>query len=852
MRNLPSGTVTFLFTDIEGSTRLLEQLGAEYEGVLAEHRRLIREAVTAHEGVEVDMQGDAFLVAFQRATDAVAAAADAQRALQQTPVRVRMGIHTGEPTRTEEGYVGVDLHRGARVVAAGHGGQVLLSQVTRDLCADFRVRDLGEHRLKDLSEPQRLYQLLGEDLESDFPPPKTLENRPTNLPVQPTPLVGREQELRELLELLGREQVRLVTLTGPGGTGKTRLALQAAAELVEAYPDGVWFVNLAALTDPELVLPTIAQTLAIKEQPGEAIFETVAQRLREQRTLLVLDNFEQVLAAAPVVARLLQAAPQLNVIVTSRSPLRLQAEQEYPVPHLAEAEAVALFAERAQAAKPSFSLNGNRPVVAEICRRLDQLPLAIELAAARIKLLPESALLERLSDRLKLLTGGPRDVEARQRTLRAAIDWSYELLSEEEQIVLRRLAIFAGGCTFDAAEAVCNLDGAVDAFDGIASLVEKSLLRQEEAEGEPRFVMLETIHEYTREKLEASGEADALRTRHAQYFLELADALFDEFAEARDSHGFVRFEDEQDNFRAAISTLHERGGTEALQLARRLWLSWLTRGQLHEGERAVDLALKAGHDAPAPLRAWMLGVLGEFPRFRGEHKRAIELKQEALQASRTLGMDRVTTALLCDIAESLEFLGDRERAHELLDEALELEERSQDPRRTRARAAAAELAMARHDYDDALCRYEEILEILRPFRREETTAYVWVLSSHGECLRRLGDRAGSAMRFREAITLAMEFRILTWLPDVLQGLAHIAAAEAPYRSAVLLGASTAVCAETGLAGDSIADEAVKEAVRQQLQTATFDLAMTEGSAKSVDEAAAYALATLEALRFSNG
>ena len=306
-----------------------------------------------------------------------------------------------------------------------------------------------------------------------------------------------------------------------------------------------------------------------------------------------------------------------------------------------------------------------------------------------------------------------------------------------------------------------------------------------------------------------------------------------------------------------MSTLVERGGIEALQLARRLWVSWLTRGQLNEGERAIELALEAGRDAPAPLRTRMLGVLAEFPRFRGEDKRAIELKQEPLQASRELGMDRLTIALLCDIAESLACLGDRERAYELLGEALELEERTQDPRRTRARAAAAELAMARHEYDDALCRYEEILEILRPIRREETTSYVWALGGHGECLRRLDDRTGAATQFREAIALAIEFRIVTWLPDVLQGLAHLAAVEAPDRSAVLLGASTAARAKTGAAperapGDYMGDEAIADAVREQLGPGRFDLAVGQGADMSVDEAAAYALETLEVIGVANG
>ncbi|MCA1678995.1 MAG: adenylate/guanylate cyclase domain-containing protein, partial [Actinobacteria bacterium] len=471
----------------------------------AEHRRLLRTAFAEHCGCEVDTQGDAFFYAFPRAHDAVAGAVAAQRALaahawpEGLALRVRIGIHTGEPTATGEGYVGIDVHRAARVMSAGHGGQVLLTQSTRDLLPEklsdaVSLRDLGEHRLKDLTHPQRIYQLAIPGLENDFPALKTLEARPTNLPIQPTPLIGREQQVTEAVSLVRREGIRLVTLTGAGGTGKTRLALQVAAELLGDFEDGVFFVDLAPITDPQLFVPTVARTLSVRERPGESLSETLKDYLRDKKLLLVFDNFEQLLDAGPAVSALLAGAPHLKALVTSRAPLHVSGEHEYSVPplavpdlirseppaRLAAYEAVQLFLERAQAVKPEFELTSeNAPAVAEICARLDGLPLAIELGAARVRILSPQALLGRLSQRLALLTGGARDAPARQRTLRDTIEWSYGLLNASEQRLFARLSVFLGGRTIDAAEAVC--DPAVDlgaaVFEGLASLVEKSLLR---------------------------------------------------------------------------------------------------------------------------------------------------------------------------------------------------------------------------------------------------------------------------------------------------------------------------------------------------------------------------------------
>ncbi len=591
MTQLPTGTVTFLFTDIEGSTRLLQRLGDAYARALGESQTLLRGAWAAHDGAEVDTQGDAFLVAFSSAPQAVAAAAEGARALASHPwpdgasLRARMGLHTGTAQLVGGHYIGLDVHRAARIAAAGHGSQILLSQATRELAAQAlpagcELRALGAHRLKDLQRPEPLSQLVLAGLPADFPPLKSLDLHHSNLPVQPTPLLGREEQVAALTALLRRDGARLVTLTGPGGIGKTRLAVQVAAELIEDFPDGVWFVRLSRLVDPALVLPTIAQTLGLKEQGSTPFAETLRAHLTEKRLLLLLDNVEQVVAAASEVARLLEACAGVKALVTSRIPLRLRGEREYalaplPLPErgsgqlareLSQYAAVALFIERAQAARADFTVTAaNAPAIAEICARLDGLPLAIELAAARVKLLPPEALLARLVHSLTLLTGGARDLEERQQTMRAAIAWSEDLLTPEERSLFRRLAVFAGGATLEAVEAVClaptgaePLD--LDALEGLGALVDQSLVQQraEEGEdGEPRFGMLQVIHEYALERLaasgETSGEAEALRRAHAAYYLALAERAKPVLFGPEEGVWVKRLEREHDNLRAALA-----------------------------------------------------------------------------------------------------------------------------------------------------------------------------------------------------------------------------------------------------------------------------------------------------------
>ena len=476
---LPSGTVTFLFTDVEGSTRLLHDLGAEaYADALAEHRRVVREACARHGGAEVDTQGDAFFFAFPTATGALAAAADfTERFRLEGPIRVRAGLHTGTPLLAEEGYVGDDVHRAARIAAVGHGGQVLVSATTAPL-VDVELTDLGEHRLKDLSSPEHIYQLGDDDL------PRLESLHQTNLPVPSTPFLGRERELSEVLKLLSREDVRILTLTGPGGTGKTRLAAQVAGLASGQYPHGVWWVPLAPLRDPELVLATAEQALGARNG--------LAEHIVEKRLLLLFDNFEHMIEAAAGLAELLASCPNLDLLVTSREPLHISGEQEYSVPPLRHEEGVGFFVTRARAVEPDFELD---EAVTEICRGLDDLPLALELAAARVKVLSPKQILARLDQRLPLLTGGARDAPERQRTLRATIEWSYELLTREEQHLFARLSVFVGGCTLEAVEEVAGAD-----LDTLQSLVDKSLLRL----SEDRYWMLETIREYAGERLDAA------------------------------------------------------------------------------------------------------------------------------------------------------------------------------------------------------------------------------------------------------------------------------------------------------------------------------------------------------------
>ena len=606
-RELPTGTVTFVFTDIEGSTRLMQQLGADaYADQLAQHRRALRDAFVRYDGVEVDTQGDSFFISFATAPAAIAAAAEAQHVLAGGPVRVRMGIHTGTPHVTDEGYVGPDVHRAARIAAAGHGGQILVSSSTASLVDSDSLRDLGEHRLKDLAAPERIFQLGGEA----FPPLTSLQQ--TNLPIPATPFLGRRRELGEVTALLRSERARLLTLTGPAGAGKTRLALQAAAEASDRYPDGVFWAPLAELRDSQLVLEVAAQAL----EAGDGLSERIAHR----RLLLMLDNFEHLIDAAPELTGLLAACPNLHLLVTSRERLRLAGEQAYVVPPLEPQDASELFTARAQAVDPRFE---PRPIIAELCSRLDNLPLALELAAARTPVLSPEQLLDHLSKRLDLLKAG-RGVDPRQQTLRATIEWSYDLLVEVERLLFERLSVFLGGCTLAAAEEVCEAD-----LDTLQSLIEKSLLRRQ---GQ-RFWMLETIREYAAERLGQRGEEHAMRRRHADHFLGLVE---DAAVGAPSEHPEAPWaRDELDNIRRAHGWLVASGDMErAARLAvAAFWILW-TRANLRELRAWLASALERSADLDPGLRADALGAVALAEANLGESQVAREYARKSLELAR--------------------------------------------------------------------------------------------------------------------------------------------------------------------------------------------------------------------------
>src|SRR4051812_5104347 len=651
---LPTGTVTFLFTDIEGSTRLLRELGPErFAEALADHRRVLRDAFVAEGGVEVDTQGDAFFVAFPTAAGAAASARVGQRVLAPGPIAVRMGLHTGTPTVTAEGYVGIDIHRGARVAALAHGGQVIVSASTAALLEDEPLRDLGRHRLKDFDAPARLFHLGV----AEFPPLRT--PGAVDLPTPATHFLGRERELFEAATYWLDREPRVLTIVGPGGTGKTRFSIELARFLAEEADGGTVFVPLAPVRAAALVVPLIAERLGASGDDAAAI----ATRIGEKRAHVVLDNLEQLLPdAARPLAELLAAAPGLRIVATSREPLRIAGESEFDLRPMDERDAVALFVERAQAVRTDV---GDSAAVHELTRRLDGLPLAIELAAARVKLLGPEQLLERIAQRLDLLKGG-RDADERHATLRATIAWSYDLLDDDEQRLFARLAVFRGGCTLDAAEAVCAAD-----IDTLASLLDKSLVRRRTAaSGDERFWMLETIREFARERLEASGEEDALRQLQSDWLLDLADR-----AGTRGTVGVAGKWDvdlvapEVDNMRAVFDWAAERDPERGLALAASLEGFWLVREPI-EGASWLELLLARTPDAEPELRAHALRALGGALQLSGEHERAAPCYQQSLGLFIASGDEVQTANLRHRVAANMVDGGETAAAWPLLEESL--------------------------------------------------------------------------------------------------------------------------------------------------------------------------------------
>jgi predicted ATPase/class 3 adenylate cyclase len=789
MPELPQGTVTLLFSDIEGSTRLLDRLGSAYPLVLAEHRALLREAVSGHGGVEVGTEGDSFFVVFARAENAVLAAAQAQRLLaahswpDSAEVRVRMGIHTGTPELVGSDYVGMDVHRAARVMAAGHGEQVLLTHSTASLLPErlppvVAIRALGAHRLKDVTQAEQLYQLVIEGLPSEFPPLRTLDAPLTNLPVQATSFIGREHELEEVARLLARDDVLVLTLTGPGGIGKSRLALEAAAGITDRYEDGVWWVPLALLREPELVLEEVAQTLGARDE--------LARHIGEKQLLLVLDNLEHLLAASSDLAALLGSCPKLRMLVTSREPLHISGEWEYPLDPLRLEEAVALFGQRMAAVRRDIPAGEE---IAAICRRLDCLPLAIELAAASVKALSPAAILRRLEQRLPLLSGAARNAPERQRTLRATIEWSYDLLAPEERWLFADLAVFAGGCVLEAVEEVCDTD-----LETLESLVDKSLLRRD---GD-RYSMLETIHEYAAERLLSSDRADDVRAAHAAYFLAEAESAAPELTGGAQTQLLDRLEDDHANFRAVLDWAQETGDGElAMRLSGALWRFWLVRGHLAEGREWLASALAAGVGSAPEIRERALFGASVLASVQGEAQLARELAEQRLAVVRTLDDVTALVSALSTLANICSDEGGYETAATMYEEAAELARSvGDDSRLAGVITNLAYLALRQRDWDRAAALASEALPLFRA--TGHTAGSAVSLLNLGLAAIHQGRWRVARENIEASIGIYGELGDPDGLSNCLEGLAAVSAAEGDStRAAVLLGAAEKLRDEIG-------------------------------------------------------
>jgi predicted ATPase/class 3 adenylate cyclase len=869
--HLPTGVVTFLFTDIEGSTKLVQALGSGYSDVLAEHGTIMRSAIAEHGGTEIGTEGDSFFAVFPSPAAALEATAAAQRALARgrwpagTNVRVRMGIHTGQGTLGSDSYIGLDVHRAARIAAAGHGGQVVVSETTRAAAADAlpdgsSLRDLGAHRLKDLTVPEHLYQLDVAGLPVDFPALRSLDARANNLPVQLTSFVGREAEIAAVQELLDRG--RLVTLTGPGGAGKTRLSLQVAAERLLGHGDGAFFVELAPIADPALVPSAIADALRLREVTERPLLDTLTEALRDRDMLLVLDNFEHVQEAAPVVAGLLAAGPRLRVLVTSRAPLHVRGETEFPVPplripdaahlpalaELSQFEGVSLFIQRARAVRTDLEVTAETaPAIAEIVARLDGLPLAIELAAAKSRILTPEAILGRLGSRLAFLRGGARDLPARQQTLREAIDWSNQLLAPGDQARLRWLGSFVGGFTLASAEdLLTGLDGGSEAVAGLESLADQSLIRRlEAAGGEPRFTMLETIREFALERLAEAGEMDDARRRHAEVTLAIAEALEPRLASSPEA--LEALADDHDNVRAALGWAIETNDAEiGLRLGYAAWRFWQRRGHFREARSWFDrlLALPAPH-APTAARAKGLTGAAGIAYWQNDYPAALAWYLEAEAIIREAG-DRVWLAdAIYNVAVTAAPMGDMATASTRLVEGETIgRELGDDAILGRFLQAAGYMAFMGDDFDAARGPIEEGLEVA--LRGSDAAAIFMGHHTVGQVARLQGRLEEAAEQYREAIRLGFELGDIAQTTEPLHGLAAVLIATGDAERGVrLFGANAAIRERLGggpppewlKLGDPLAE------ARQALDERAYERAWQAGMALSDAEAVALALGT---------
>ena len=869
--SLPTGTVTFFFSDIEGSTKLIQRLGEHYPGVLLAHHNLLRVALAAHGGNELRTEGDSFFIVFGSALDACSGAAAAQQALQDNAwpeggrVRVRIGLHTGEATLVGNEYLGLDVHRAARVASAAHGGQILISETTRALVdhglpAGLSLHDLGVHRLKDLARPERLFQLTIAGLPDEFPALRTLETTPNNLPTQLTSFVGRDDQVREAKQLLARS--RLLTLTGPGGTGKTRLSLQIAADVMDGFPDGVYFVPLASVRDPELVPSAIAQALAISTTGSRRPIDALVDHLRDKRTLLVLDNFEQLLPAAPVTTELLEASPGLRVLVSSRAVLRVYGEQEFPVPPLAlpdlkalpdlatlsQFEAVRLFIERAVAVKPDFqATNENAPAIAGIGERVDGLPLAIELAAARVKLFSPQALLSRLEKSLSALGSGARDLPGRQQTLHGAIQWSYDLLNQGERRLLARFSVFARGAGLEHVEAVCGPAGDIggDVVDALDQLADQSLLRRLPDFDEPRFLMLQTIREFAADRLEQSGEAAAIKDRHLKTFITLAERA-QPFMFGRERKEWLdRLEMEQDNYRTALDWAITSGNARsALLLSASLWRFWQMRGHIHEGRSRVAqaLALPKSPDYPTE-RLLALEAAGGLAYWQADMESAQRFYDECLEMTRTTGDKRALANALYNAAfPNVVNMSETTRPRALLEEALPIFRELGD----QASVARTLWGLGNgHYFERSYATAKSVLEESEALFRtvDDRFGLGWAIHTHGLVSLKMGNVELARKDFLEAVELFQEARDISGLVLQLDNLSQIIRVDGdPVRAARLASAAKAHQRSSGTSLGQLLSEQEGRSGTEGLSEAAGAKAWVEGQGLTLEQALAEALA----------
>ena len=871
VRDLPTGTVTFLFTDIEGSTRLVHELGDRFGDLLNDHHRILREVFSQHDGVELGTEGDAFFVVFARVPDAVNAATEAQRRLADrytstgVDMRVRMGLHTGEGQLVGDNYGGLDVHRAARISSAGHGGQVLLSAATAHhaqgssrITPGVRVLDLGRFRLKDLDDPEGLFQLCIEGLRTDFPPPRALGGNPVHLPPRLDEFVFRDREVSEIRALVGEN--RLVTLTGPGGTGKSRLGIEVARMSAGDFPDGVFFVALGPIEDPELVPSTIAGALSLREEGSRPIIETVQDYLRHKQAILLFDNFEQVISAAPIVSQLLGTAPGLRVIVTSRAPLRISGEQEFPVPpmsmpdprriddveSLETYESIKLFLQRARAVKPDFVMTEeNASVVSEICVKLDGLPLAIELAAARVRLLSPQEISTRLDRSLSILSGSARDVPQRQRTLTDAINWSYRLLDEDLQTLFRRLGIFRGGWTLEAAETICDPTGelAVEIIDGLEALVSNSLVRASHPdESRTRFRMLKTIQEFSLQTLAEGDELEDLQHRHATYFDNLARAAAPEILDD-DRDWTQRLDADHDNLRAVLRhRIDTRETTEGLALATNLWRFWQIAAHLAEGRMWLTELLGVTETVEPATRAAALNAVGSLTYWQNDYSSAQHYYGEALELFRSSGNRR-------GVAEGLYNLGfislikrDGQKALSLHEQSLATyKELGDDLHQAFAKWGIAMSYVQERKLDDAR---RVVSEALETFERHHNWFGRSLAQFVNHQVERLGGNHESAHRLLlESLEDGQSQRDIVSMSSLLELLADVEIAMGYQRRGLKLAAAASHLRLEygGGAPPPLLDlQEPKQLVAESLSRSEIETIWEEGHGMSIEEAIAYA------------